>query len=156
MEFHGIEIWPKGKAPSMVSPHFFRRQPDLTFCEGLRNNITLDFRENPVLLQTHIQRPGCFHYTLSGMHGLCYRSPRITLSSPTPPSRNGRNLTCRALATTLQCVLCFPPLLYGNYGGKWSQNCFKGPDKKNLTSLWFFFPRQGYFVGMAFCSKAEA
>lgn len=39
-----MEIWPKGKAPSVVAPRFIRRRPDLTFCEGLRNNITLDFR----------------------------------------------------------------------------------------------------------------
>lgn len=43
--FRGMKIWPGGKAPSVAAPGFIR--PHLTFCEGLRNNITLDFPESP-------------------------------------------------------------------------------------------------------------
>lgn len=48
MGFRGMEIWP-GKAPSVVAPGFIR--PHLTFCEGLRNNIALDFAESPAPLR---------------------------------------------------------------------------------------------------------
>lgn len=58
-------IWPKGRAPAMVAPHFvWGRRPDLTLCEELRNNITLDFGVSQALSSSHLGRPRCFHYTL--------------------------------------------------------------------------------------------
>lgn len=137
-----MEIWPKGEAPSVVAPHFFRRRPGLTFCEGLRNNITLDFRESPALLETHIQRPGCFHYTLTGMRGICYGSLRAALTPKQEWQKFDFQSPCGH--PSMCSVLSSPSLKLWR---KIVSSFFKGPGNEDLTSLQLFFPQARVFCG---------
>lgn len=67
-------IGPKGRTPAMVAPRFVRgRWPDLTLCEELRNNTTLDFGVRQSLGETRL-----FSLHAPGMRGICCRSPGIS------------------------------------------------------------------------------
>lgn len=138
-------MWPRGKASSVVAPGFIRSH--LTFCEELRNNMTLDFPESPAPFgERHAsQGPGCFHYRLAGMHGICYGSLRVALT----PMQEWQKFDFWSPHRRPQYTLCFPPLPQRNQGGKWSRRCFNRPGNEDPASLGLFFPRQGYPVGMA-------
>lgn len=144
-----MRIWPGGKAPSAVAPGFIR--PHLTFCEGLRNNISPDFPEGPTPFQEEplIQRPGCFHYPPTGMHGICYGSPGVTLA----PMQEWQKFDFWSPSRHPQYALCFPLFLYRHQGGKWSPSCLNQPGKEDSTLPEPFFPKRGYPVTMVICPR---
>lgn len=156
MEFHGMGIGSRGKAPSTVAPHFFRRRPDLTFCEGLRNNITLDFRESPALCRpTSREQAVCITDALE-----CMGSATGPPGMHRPQSRNGRNLTFRAPAVCCSSICsAFLPFSRETIEGNHLKIVLKGQTRrmapwwgfsspgKGILWAWLFAPSGGLEMG---------